>query len=198
MKNIFFFLISFSFTFSHSYLSKVDVFLTSAIEGDNNNHFKDIAMEGLALATPFIEFGTAGLNQFGDEKLIPSFAASLGVQLPIAFGKYIFKRKRPERHYEPQLWNSRFTPSFPSGHAATTAAWATSTALASPRMAPAMIGYAIISGYSQVYVGNHYVSDVIAGWVLGYVVASFIYKLHINKPGYSGVIPQLKIAIPIP
>ncbi len=198
MKHLFIFLISISFTFSESYLTKADVFLTSTLEGSNNNPSLDIAMEGLALATPFIEFGTAGLNQIRNENLMPSFAATFGVQLPIALGKYIFKRKRPERNYKPKLWNSRFTPSFPSGHAATTAAWATSTALASPRMIPAMIGYVIISGYSQVYVGNHYVSDIIAGWGLGYVVASFIYKLYYNNPGDSGVIPQLRIAIPLP
>ena len=198
MKYIFIFLISFSFTFSESYLTKADFYLTSMLEGNNNNPFTDIAMEGLALATPFIEFGAAGFDQIANDKLIPSFSASLGVQLPIALGKYFFKRERPQRRYNPRLWNSRFTPSFPSGHTATTSAWATSIALTSPKMVPVMIGYTFLSGYSQVYVGNHYVSDVIFGWALGYAVASLFYKLYNNNTGNSGVIPQLKIAIPLP
>ena len=108
MKYIFIFLISFSFTFSESYLTKADFYLTSMLEGNNNNPFTDIAMEGLALATPFIEFGAAGFDQIANDKLIPSFSASLGVQLPIALGKYFFKRERPQRHYNPRLWNSRY------------------------------------------------------------------------------------------
>ena len=102
MKYIFIFLISFSFTFSESYLTKADFYLTSMLEGNNNNPFTDIAMEGLALATPFIEFGAAGFDQIANDKLILSFSASLGVQLPIALGKYFFKRERPQRHYNPR------------------------------------------------------------------------------------------------
>ena len=34
-----------------------------------------------------------------------------------------------------------------------------------------LIAYAALSGYAQVYTGNHYPSDVLGGWTLGYVVA---------------------------
>ena len=158
----------------------------------------DVAMEGLAIATPFIEFGSAGLNQIGNEKLVPSFATTLGVQLPIALGKYFFKRERPQRHYNPRMWNSRFTPSFPSGHAATTVAWATTVTLQNPELFPFMVSYTFLSGYSQVYVGNHYVSDIIAGWVVGYAVAFFSNNLINNKKYNTNESLQLRFSIPLP
>jgi membrane-associated phospholipid phosphatase len=198
MNHIFIFLISFSFTFSQNYLTKADIILTSTLEGKNNNPIMDVAMEGLAIATPFIEFGSAGLNQIGNEKLVPSFATTLGVQLPIALGKYFFKRERPQRHYNPRMWNSRFTPSFPSGHAATTVAWATAVTLQNPELFPFMVSYTFLSGYSQVYVGNHYVSDVIAGWVVGYAVAFFSNNLINNKKYNTNESPQLRFSIPLP
>jgi len=197
MKQIFIFLTILSFAFSENKLIKMDISLTKRLEGKNSIPLMDFTLEGLALATPFIEFGVGGFSQIGNEKLQPSLAAVLGVQLPIVIGKYSFKRKRPVGQYNPRLWNSRFTPSFPSGHAATTAAWATTTALASPHISSLMIGYTLMSGYSQVYVGNHYVSDVIVGWVLGWVAEKYFYTLFEANQNYPRGTPNLKISIPI-
>ena len=154
-------------------------------------------MESLALSTSFFEFGYAGILQLESDVINPLTASTLGVQLPIAIGKYIFKRERPNRQYKPRLWNSRWTPSFPSGHTATTAAWATTFALNAPNSQLIMIGYALISGYSQVYVGNHYVSDVIAGWFIGWATARFFhYSFEFNSLK-SMETPLLRISIPL-
>ena len=67
-----------------------------------------------------------------------------------------------------------------------------------PRSTPWMIGYTLLSGYSQVYVGNHYISDIIAGWMLGYAVASCTYGLYNVNTSKSAVTPQLRITIPLP
>ena len=61
-----------------------------------------------------------------------------------------------------------------------------------------MIGYTLLTGYSQVYVGNHYISDIIAGWVLGYAVAFRTYELYNHNTNKSAVTPQLRIIIPLP
>lgn len=197
MKHLFIFLISFSFTFSQSYLSKADVFLTSTLEGNNNYLFMDIAMEGLALVTPFIEFGSSGLSQFGQDKVYPIFLSTLAVQFPIALGKYYYNRERPPRKYKPRLWNSRWTPSFPSGHAATTAAWGTGVTLQNPKILPLMVVYTFISGYSQVYVGNHYVSDIIAGWILGWAIGSFVHFSYEQNQSKQLNNTVFKISIPL-
>ena len=198
MKRFLIFQIFFTFAFSEIFFTKTDISLTTALEGKNVSLYMDVVMEGLALATPFIELGLAGFNQIENDKLTPLLASSLGVQLPTAFGKYVFKRERPQRHYKPRLWNTRWTSSFPSGHTATTTAWASIISMIHPRSTPWMIGYTLLTGYSQVYVGNHYISDIIAGWVLGYAVASCTYGLYNDNTSKSAVTPQLRIIIPLP
>jgi undecaprenyl-diphosphatase len=62
-------------------------------------------------------------------------------------------------------------PSFPSGH--TTIAFAAATVLSyyRPRWTPAFFLLAVAIGFSRVYVGVHYPLDVIAGAVLGTLIA---------------------------
>lgn len=197
MKILTVFLLFSSIPFTQNKISQTDHSLSSYLEGKNNFPLIDIAMESFALATPVIEFGSSGLNQITNDKLIPSFAATMVVQMPIVLSKYAFKRKRPVRQYNPRIWNSRFTPSFPSGHAATTAAWATSLALASPKNTSFMMGYTLLSGYSQVYVGNHYVSDVIAGWVIGWLTGMYFHSIFEANQNQLIRNPVLKISIPL-
>ena len=60
--------------------------------------------------------------------------------------------------------------SFPAGHAATAFAGATAVAFMAPRAAPLLFLVAALIGYSRVYVGDHYPTDVLAGAALGLLV----------------------------
>jgi len=62
-------------------------------------------------------------------------------------------------------------PSFPSNHAVNASVLATLTTLYMPRLWLPATALAILVGYSRVYVGVHYPLDVLAGSVLGIVVA---------------------------
>ncbi|MBN1434656.1 alpha/beta fold hydrolase [Candidatus Fermentibacterales bacterium] len=87
--------------------------------------------------------------------------------------KHAVGRQRPGRDPEvSELIEVRHTVhgnrSFPSSHAANSAALATVLALS--LSAPAgwiAVGISFLVGYSRAYVGVHYPFDVLAGWVLG-------------------------------
>jgi undecaprenyl-diphosphatase len=60
--------------------------------------------------------------------------------------------------------------SFPSAHAADSAAAATIFAWALPRLSVLGIALAVAVGFSRVYLGVHWPSDVAAGWALGTLI----------------------------
>lgn len=69
------------------------------------------------------------------------------------------------------------TSSFPSGHACTSFACAYVLARLVPRLAVPAFVLAGLIAFSRVYVGVHYPLDVLAGAVLGVVVATALLKL---------------------
>jgi undecaprenyl-diphosphatase len=87
--------------------------------------------------------------------------------------KYSFLRARPCIVLEDVrlLVGCTKLPSFPSNHAVNACVLATLTSLYLPRLWLPATALAILVGYSRVYVGVHYPLDVLAGSVLGIVVA---------------------------
>ncbi len=57
--------------------------------------------------------------------------------------------------------------SFPSGHTAATWTMCTQVMLAFPALAPVMFPIALFVGWSRMYLGLHYPSDVLAGMIVG-------------------------------
>lgn len=85
-------------------------------------------------------------------------------------GKRTVRRPRPLLDGVPairHLQRQPLTTSFPSGHAASAAAFAVGVALESPRWGAAVAPIAASVAFSRIYTGVHYPSDVLAGAALG-------------------------------
>ncbi|WP_240757451.1 bifunctional phosphatase PAP2/diacylglycerol kinase family protein [Nakamurella flava] len=99
--------------------------------------------------------------------------------------KPIIGRRRPEiertamgRRIERRPWTS----SFPSGHSASAAAFATGAALELPLSALGLGPLAAAVAYSRVHVGVHHRSDVVAGAAVGVAAALLGKRLWPVKP----------------
>jgi membrane-associated phospholipid phosphatase len=147
---------------------------------------------------PFIVFAVpvcmAGSGYFThDEKLIRNGCVTLastavcgGITIVM---KYAIDRNRPFVTYPDIMKKSKaISPSFPSGHTASSFATATSVSLAYPKwyiIVPSF-AWAGTVGYSRMHLGVHYPSDVLAGALIGSGCAWLTFKVNrqlSRKPG---------------
>ena len=78
--------------------------------------------------------------------------------------------------------------SYPSAHASTTMAIAILAFLFWPRLKKWPLILPLLVGYSRLYVGKHYPTDVLAGWLFGAVVAIAVWMIW--KYGLSRYLPE--------
>lgn len=147
------------------------------------NRFISDASDPVALAIPatFLLKGLISKNEL-DKKRGFYFAGSFASNVAITYLlKKSINRKRPgESDPNFTVLTSASSRSFPSGHTSEAFAMATSLSLAFKKwyvIAPAYT-FASLVGYSRMYLGAHYPSDVIAGAIVGSGAAWVTYKLN--------------------
>ena len=113
-----------------------------------------------------------------------------GASLVMVLTKFVLNRPRPELFPDVDYWQTH-SPSFPSGHATGSMAFALSVYLVTAHLAPKWRPLAAIVGVlfvgwvcaSRLYLQVHYPSDILAGlalsagWVLG-VTALYRYQIR--------------------
>jgi undecaprenyl-diphosphatase len=118
-------------------------------------------------------FAAAGvLMLLGRPRAAARGLASLGLASLVAnvVGKRLIGGDRPALTAVPisrRLQRSPTSPSFPSGHTASAAAFATGVALEAPLAGAALAPLAAGVGYSRLHTGAHWLSDVVGGAALG-------------------------------
>ena len=96
--------------------------------------------------------------------------------------KPLFARSRPSQPvYQEALQTQMRLPypprnaSFPSSHAVNSSAVATFLGLAYPPLTWPMVALSFLVGYSRIYVGVHFPTDILAGWILGPLLGVFVF-----------------------
>jgi membrane-associated phospholipid phosphatase len=187
-------LIVFSLINTSLYSQNWDIELLRHINLDNNGShdgtWKVISGSAspVALGTPVVMCGI-GLVKHDSATLRKSLYIGTSVAVTIIFTtitKYAVNRPRPFVTY-PDIEKKADggSPSFPSGHTSEAFALATSVSISYPKwyvITPSFI-WAGAVGYSRMYLGVHYPTDVLAGAVLGAGCSWITFKVNkkLNK-----------------
>ncbi|MGQ7947476.1 phosphatase PAP2 family protein [Flavobacterium sp. WC2509] len=188
------YLFAFLFCFSISNAQNSDIDLLKKINLNRNTDFEPF-MKGItnsampvSVGTPIIIYAIGLIEKDSTTKkkaifIGESLAASVFISLAL---KSITKRDRPYETY-PEIENvtEESSYSFPSAHTSVAFSTATTLSMAYPKwyvIAPSFI-WAGAVGYSRMYLGVHYPTDVLAGAIVGSGSAFLCYKLNkwINK-----------------
>jgi undecaprenyl-diphosphatase len=163
-----------------------DVTLFYFINNGTHNRFFDVVMPFLTNLDKWripIAIMWMGLLIFGGKKgrivaVLAVVCLALSDQLSSNILKGCFARVRPCTALEKGSFHSLVSCtgaySFPSSHATNIFAQATLFSYTYRKLTPALIIFALIVGYSRVYVGVHYPADVLFGAVLGIICAGFV------------------------
>ena len=170
----------------------------------------DVAMKWVSNSvwlTPLAPIGMAVGGWAADNRPLLNNSATLGCTwlgtMGLTIGtKYLVRRPRPYQAYPDMLvpLTTEPDPSFPSGHTSMAFSAATSLSLLYPHwyvVVPSML-WATAVGFSRLYLGVHYPSDVLTGALLGAGVAWVAYNVALRIQEDNPMMPPNKaVVVPI-
>ena len=144
------------------------------------NFGKNMPLALVGLSGAAVALGDERMQNIGIISL-QSVAGAVGVS---TIGKYVVNRARPEENRG--AWEqigpgiSRSQSSFPSRHSA--AAFAAVTPFAQEYDAPWLYGVAALSSVGRVANRKHWVSDTVAGGIVGYAIGTLLWQGQRDNP----------------
>ena len=129
------------------------------------------------------------LHRIGDRRaMVALIGAYAATQAVVTLVKVIVERARPDTA---EALATAGGYAFPSGHSATAVALYGALALIAARHGgtrarrvaiAAAVVLAGLVGITRVYLGVHYATDVLAGWLLGAAVLAVVWRLAVARP----------------
>jgi membrane-associated phospholipid phosphatase len=165
-------------------LLKMDASLSKAMHVDHNNKWVAWILKFFAHSGDSW-FWLAGLlitwlvsaGEWRQRAVYLAFSLVVMAGAVIAL-KFSIRRPRPEGEWG-QIYRITDPHSFPSGHAARSTTLAVmALAIGPPWFAIALVIWSPWVGISRVALGVHYLSDVVAGWLVGAVMGLIAVALH--------------------
>ncbi len=129
------------------------------------------------------------INRYWSRGALSCFISLFGSGIVVNFIKPVVGRVRPEYFlagndgsFHPLAFDISHSStymyhSFPSGHAATAISISVSLALLFPRYRYFFILYGVIIAFSRVIVMQHFLSDVLVGSVIGYLISILSFRM---------------------
>ena len=148
---------------------KVQEFISSNRTDNMNNMMIGLTSIGsVSVNLVFLIF----LYLLGDFTQFLSVALGLGATASIIQTiKYLSSRERPEN----QVVTASFSSSFPSGHSASAFSFATLLSAFYPALISISFTTASLVAFSRIYLGEHFLSDALAGSLIGITVGLLIH-----------------------
>jgi len=149
------------------------------------------SLAGLVLAWLLSLVTRDRLRRFAQQVLVVTSFIFLGVGVPSIVAtllKRILGRARPQEwtaeaplSFNPLNWDRYSFQSFPSGHSTTAFSLALTIAFLWPKSFWPMLGFATVVALSRVAIGQHYITDITAGAVLGTLGAFAVRNFFVSR-----------------